>query len=179
MKSSQLKEILDYILPCSNVKVYDVLAHDLLKIDSIKNYPAAFILNTDKHSNPGEHWVCLYYKTSKECFFFCSYGHSTKFYNFNFKPTIWNSVRFQSYSSSRCGEFCVVVLHQLSLNNSFKRALSLFNKSNTKQNDSFVRSYINKIYKLQENSKNHSGQKCVTLRNFKNEYKRKRKHVRS
>ena len=175
MKTSQLKDILDYILPCTNVKIYDVLAHDQLKFENINKYPAAFILNTAKHTHPGIHWVCLFYKTSKDIYFFCSYGKSPTFYKFvNIKPTKWNKIRFQSLSSDKCGHFSLVVLHQLALNNSFERAVSIFSKTNTKTNDVLVQNYVNKIYKLQQQTTKHSGQKCITLRAFKNEYKRKK-----
>ena len=178
MKTSQLKSILDYILPCTSVKVYNVCAYDQLNVSNIHQFPAAFILNTAKHTHPGIHWVVVFFKTSKDIYFFCSYGHSAKFYNFtNIKPTTWNTIGFQSLSSNKCGQFSLVVLHQLSLNNSFERAVSLFSKTNLKLNDAVVQKYLNKIYKLRQQTLKHSGQKCVTLRAFKNEYKRKRKHV--
>ena len=177
MKTSEIKGILDYILPCTNVKLYDVLAYDLLNVNSINTFPAAFILNTAKHSNPGIHWVVLFLRSPKEYLFFCSYGNTARFYNFNFKPTKWNKTRFQSFDSNKCGQFSLVVLHQLALKNSFKKVLSLFSKSSPKKNDAFVQNYVNKITKLQKISKHRSGQNCITLRAFKNEYKRKRKHL--
>ena len=178
MKTSQLKSILNYILPCTNVKVYDVSAYDQLNVSNINKFPAAFILNTAKHTHPGIHWICLYFKSAKDIFFFCSYGHSAEFYNFtNIRPTTWNTTRFQSINSNKCGHFSLVVLHQLALNNSFERALSLFSKNNTNRNDAIVQKYLNKIYRLRQQTLKHSGQQCVTLRAFKNEYKRTRKYL--
>jgi len=176
MRTSQLRDVLDYVLPCTYVKTFNVLAYDLFDPVDINKFPAAFILNTAKHNHPGIHWVGLFYKSVKESYFFCSYGKSVQFYGFkNIKPKKWNKRRYQSYDSNKCGHFAFIFIHQLSLGVSFENTLKIFHKNSIK-NDAIVQKYIIKVYKLKNQRKAKSDQTCVSLRAFKHEYHSK--HVR-
>ena len=133
MRTSQLRDVLDYVLPCTYVKTFNVLAYDLFDPVDINKFPAAFILNTAKHNHPGIHWVGLFYKSVKESYFFCSYGKSVQFYGFkNIKPKKWNKRRYQSYDSNKCGHFAFIFIHQLSLGVSFENTLKIFHKNSIK-----------------------------------------------
>jgi len=51
-----------------------VFARDQLENVSLDRYPIAFVVNTDKSSGPGEHWVAIFIDQNGRGYYFDSYG---------------------------------------------------------------------------------------------------------
>lgn len=100
---------------CSKHHVGDVCAVDELPASSIQSLPRIFIVNTDPHDLPGEHWVCFYIPCDGPIEFFDSLGHHPRFYSKLFEKFIYshsnefiyNKTSLQSNSSATCGHFCL------------------------------------------------------------------------
>lgn len=87
--------------------------------DSIPNQinpPFALVCNTDPSTKPGEHWVAMFVTSSGQGEYFDSYGISplrVEFKTFLQKKCTrfrWNKIRFQSDSTSVCGQYCIFYL---------------------------------------------------------------------
>ena len=91
-------------------------------LDMHKNY--CFVLNTDKHDQPGMHWLAFFYDGNvhtRMLEFFDSYGMPIDFY-----PNVMNAINdrglkhtymevnkhlpLQSLTSQVCGQYCLVFL---------------------------------------------------------------------
>ena len=67
---------------------------------------SAIIVNTDKSTEPGMHWLALY-QDREALEFFDSYGQSPDFYGFSFTNVKWNNIPLQSITSNVCGAYCI------------------------------------------------------------------------
>ena len=73
---------------------------------------ANFIVNTDTHNLPGEHWLAVSYKNGGFIHAFDPFGF---FYPLLFKqslhrygkPIKYNTTRFQDVSEKTCGQYCI------------------------------------------------------------------------
>jgi len=78
-------------------------------------YPSCLIINTDPRSEPGEHWLALYYNKYGYADFFDSYAHSPEYFGLDeyiFRTSVgcdYNKKRIQG-SSSFCGFYCILFL---------------------------------------------------------------------
>lgn len=78
-------------------------------------FPCAFIINTQKRNQPGEHWLALYYNKHGFCDFFDSYGFSPTQYKLESyiqetsKGWSYNERRIQGYSHF-CGYYCILFI---------------------------------------------------------------------
>ena len=85
----------------------NVLARDELPL-KIK-WPSSFVINTDKSSKPGEHWLAMYYDKNGSCEFFDTLGFSPKYYDLNeyLKASsheyFYNPQQIQGLFSHYCG----------------------------------------------------------------------------
>ena len=127
----------------------NVLARDQLPL-KIK-YPSSFVINTDKSSKPGEHWLAIYYDKNGTCEFFDPLGFSPKYYNLDefFKSTskeyFYNSQQLQGLFSKYCGYYCTLFIMVKSRNHNLKFFLKLFSK-NTKTNDLIIKELLNENF---------------------------------
>ena len=142
MKESELNEKL------KNVKNYlGSYAIDELKNVEIKLLPSFIVINFDKRSGKGNHWIAIavYSKTIYIC---DSLGgimpdktFPTKLINFlytvSFHKDLCMTRRLQPLTSELCGEYCILFIKQLSKSNSFCSFLKLFS-TNFSQNDLIV-----------------------------------------
>ena len=75
--------------------------------------PYALVINTHPASLPGTHWVALYVNRSNHAEFFDSFGrpllnkYIVDFIDDHCTSACWNSVRIQSESSEKCGQFAL------------------------------------------------------------------------
>jgi len=112
------------------------------------------ILNTDRETEPGDHWIALIYK--HRYFYFCdSYGRTFRNPTFSsaFSDTIEsfigksahrrNTKFLQQLTSNACGDYCVYFIQELA-KNSFAKTMRVFGE-NLKNNDRFVENYVNKL----------------------------------
>ncbi|KMQ82166.1 hypothetical protein RF55_23931 [Lasius niger] len=84
------------------------------KIPDIAKFPAAMVINTDKHHEKGSHWLALYIENPKTLDFFDSFGLPPDIYGEDisrfvktYEEVHWNSVPVQSLTSNVCGQFCI------------------------------------------------------------------------
>ena len=112
------------------------------------------ILNTDRETEPGDHWIALIYK--HPYFYFCdSYGRTFRNPTFSsaFSDTIKsfigktanrrNTKFLQQLTSNVCGDYCVYFIQELA-KTSFAKTTKVFGE-NLKNNDRFVENYVNKL----------------------------------
>ena len=85
-----------------------VFAADTLPVKPRDNKPCAYIANTHKHHQPGEHWVCFYFPKDSPPEFWDSYGRNPQD---DFKPILGatylcSEKMIQHPLSSVCGQYC-------------------------------------------------------------------------
>ena len=118
-----------------------------------KEYPGAYIVNTDPSGQPGQHWVAFYCTEPGQLEAFDSFGQNPGDYS----PTIkdWMSDDFiivsssilQSDDSTLCGNYCLYFILLRCHGFSYEDILSIF-CSDSKLNDLYVCKFINKYFKL-------------------------------
>ena len=78
----------------------------------------AYIVNTDISTDPGEHWVAIYFRRD-QVIYFDSYGRPPEeqyvlpFIERNSLRWIHNKECLQSPRSKVCGIWCIYIIHQL------------------------------------------------------------------
>lgn len=83
-------------------------------------YPCAFIVNTHRSWQNGEHWFAIHFNQEKEASFFDSFGRHpnsfglTRFLNRLSAKWQFNDQQIQSHVSHICGYYCVLFLLYLS-----------------------------------------------------------------
>ena len=121
-----------------------VFANNHLPLDV--NYPSALVVNTDPCTEPGEHWVAIYFTPDVQGEYFDSYGlpPTSKVKRFLGKKAwhvIYNGVQLQGLVSSTCGHYCLFYLLHRCRNYSMADIVNMFG-SDTAQNDAHVRDCI-------------------------------------
>ncbi len=117
-----------------------------------KEYPGAYIVNTDESHQPGQHWVAFYTdREATECF--DSFGQDPSKYS----PKIaeWLKGEFkvvqnedlQSQDSTVCGQYCMYFVLLRAYGFSYEDVLSSFTKDPS-TNDKFVCKFVNKFFRL-------------------------------
>jgi len=113
---------------------------DLLPEKQLKQRPCALIVNTDKSTKPGEHWVAIFLSDNGSAEYFDSFGlmpiHNEilMFLRKNkIKNLIYNSNQIQSITSNTCGAYCVLFVKFKCLKLKFCDLINCF--SNNKYNN--------------------------------------------
>ena len=114
------------------------------RIPKIMFYPSFYIINSDKSSERGSHWVAMRF-TETTCEYFDSFGlppmYSEMIKAVGKRKLLWNGRCIQHPNSYTCGEFCISFVKLRSKNISFIRFIKMF-RSDTKSNDKIARSII-------------------------------------
>jgi hypothetical protein len=152
MNSIQIFEILSKD-PYSKKYFQTVLAIDDLPLFKKKLKSKAYVINTDKRSRKGEHWLSVFYDGQSNCQFFDSLGFGPEIYNMeDFLKTTAKSIQInkfpvQSVFSEFCGFYSILFILIRSRRISYINFLGYFN-SNTLKNDFnlnyFINNYISK-----------------------------------
>lgn len=84
----------------------------------------AYIINFDDSWEGGSHWVCVYNKKDKECYYFDSFGGYPPPEIFDFmegsgKKLLRNNEQIQHVDSIMCGYYCIDVIEKLDNGNTF------------------------------------------------------------
>lgn len=112
------------------------------------HYPSAYILNTDRQSGPGIHWVSVYFDENGNAEFFDSFGFHPAMYGFlDFLKTqsrdfSYNNMQIQSSNSVTCGYFCIFFLYHRCRGVSMSKIISWFDPSCKKWNDHAVFEFV-------------------------------------
>lgn len=110
----------------NSLQIHRVLTHDLHaqryfmgvfpsdKVPKLQRFPAAIVINTDKHDESGTHWLALYMENKQTLEFYDSFGLPPETYGEDiyryvktFKVVQWNILPLQSPTSNVCGQFCI------------------------------------------------------------------------
>jgi len=122
-----------------------VFARD--ELPYIKRYPSCFVFNTDERSEPGQHWLAVYYDENRNAEFFDSLAFHPSHYSLvkylNHTSTNWtnSNKRIQGYQSHLCGVYCVFFLYQRCRGMNIKDFEKLFDN----YNDNFILNLIKNI----------------------------------
>ena len=126
-----------------------VIPIDFLPLRKVKK-KCAFIVNTDKSTEVGQHWFSIYVPRSGPIEYFDSYGlkpQNEEIYDFiraNGSKYIYNTTAIQGNSSISCGKFSILFLYFRTRGYKMKDYLKFFT-SNKKLNDVFINNLYNKI----------------------------------
>lgn len=113
----------------NNLNIYKILSRDPHtskyfvgvfpsdKIPRITEFPAALVINTDKHTEEGSHWLAIFIVNHQTLEFFDSYGFPPDKYGEDITRFVtrysrikWNKICLQSLTSNVCGPFCIYFL---------------------------------------------------------------------
>jgi hypothetical protein len=127
--------------------------------DQLQKQPALkkgnfVIVNTDKRTSPGAHWVLIFRHRNGDVTFFDSYGHQPLYkeiYKFIMRENsefYFNNWQLQDIASSTCGHYVLFFASQLVAGNSLERIRRdhHFSKTNQKLNDKRIMSLFRKEF---------------------------------
>lgn len=155
MDSLQIKKILSRD-PRTRKYFLDVFPSDKLPW-RILHYPACFVCNVDKSTEPGSHWVAFFLPSPDEVEFFDSYGNEPAFFqgsiaNFSshFSRVVFNPLTLQSNKTAVCGQYCIFYLYSRCRGKTLKHILSHFVTENI-CNDQRVYNFVAKRFRVSVN----------------------------
>lgn len=99
-----------------------------------------YIINTDEHDEPGEHWVAVFVNT-RGTDYFDSYGRppiDKRILKFLGSNVSYNSRMLQGPTSRVCGHYCVYFIKHRSKGWSAERIINSF----PRQSDLFVKRHV-------------------------------------
>lgn len=115
------------------------------KLPKIVEYPSSMIINNQKSTQPGGHWISIHFDRNKRASFFDSYAQSAKSYNLEIflkkhSISFTESTKPIQAFSSYCSYYCILFVIFISLGYSLKGFLKFF-KSPIK-NDKLLKKLI-------------------------------------
>ena len=117
-----------------------------------KEFPGAYIVNTDTSSQPGKHGVAFFTtEEGTECF--DSFGENPSAYSEHIAQWLKDDcqvvqcVTLQSRDSTVCGQYCIYFILFRSYGFSYEDMMSSLTES-TVISDKFVCKFVNKFFKL-------------------------------
>ena len=123
------------------------------KIPLCRKFPCTAVLNLDKASQRGSHWVAMYAPNSDLVYYFDSYGDAPtqllEKYLKQYKRIIHNKRGYQALTSDVCGHYCITFIVLMSLGMKFEKVLELFDRKG-KKIDIFVRDFVNEMIECSE-----------------------------
>ena len=114
-------------------------------------FPSAYVINSDPSSEPGEHWVAVYFDKCGRGEYFDSYGLPPTLVGFesymdaySLSGWIYNRKTLQAYFSSFCGHYCVYFILFRCRSVPLDVIVSDFT-SNLTENDRFISRFIRDV----------------------------------
>ena len=104
----------------------------------------AYVINLDKYTDIGTHWVALYVHNN-DVTYFDSFGieHIPKEITFiNNKNIKTNIFGIQAYDSIMCGYFCIGFIDFMLAGKTLTEYTNLFSPNNFKKNDDIILNYF-------------------------------------
>ena len=111
----------------------------------------AFIINTDPHNKPGEHWVALYITSFGKCIYFDSFGIPPfipaiqNFISRNSLNMTYNRLVLQPFSSLKCGLYCIYFIYKMCYGYGLYELLQPFNPESPTHNDMIIHHLIRDV----------------------------------
>ena len=130
-----------------------VISHDQLNILPAPSI-GFYICNSDDSKGPGKHWLAVaWFRGEQPAEFFDSLAHLPMDYNENFTnflinhgpPYSYGTVRIQSETSVKCGEFCVFYAYHRCKGFTLEEILSMFTKKSLNINDVIVERFADNL----------------------------------
>ena len=119
-----------------------------LPVKIFKERPLAFIINTARVGEPGEHWIALFINQNNIAEYFDSFGFEPiccrikKLCELNKIDTIIiNKNPLQNIFAMSCGKYCILFLKMRCNNHSIEEFLNIFSE-NTLKNEMIVENLI-------------------------------------
>lgn len=114
-----------------------------------KAFPSAMIANLDDSSQPGSHWVALFFQNANKVYYFDPFGEPPppgplSAYLSQFGKVIRNRCIFQPNDSIACGAFTVFLIYHLCIGKRFDEVLSILCKSHDP--DRLVRAFVHSCF---------------------------------
>lgn len=149
METREINYLLKKLCPCQFVGVFaadQVPTKPPLLTSDLKK---CYVLNTDKSTEPGSHWVCVVFQPHEKPVYFDSYGLKpfvSSIESFLGLDYDFNSTQLQHPLSTTCGEWCILFILCYLSGHSLKCILNLFeNSPDLLLNDYAVNKFVNKI----------------------------------
>jgi hypothetical protein len=155
MNSNQLTSILKQDIYCRKING-KVLSLDQVPI-YVSEFPSWFIINTEISSEPGAHWLGLYFnKIDEPADFFDTFGKDPSSYGDNITKLLsfhWPSFRYinkaiQSEYSQGCGFYTLYFIIKKGRGYNFEKIISHFTLSNLNKNEKIVTHFITSHYSI-------------------------------
>ncbi len=116
----------------------------------VRHRPRIYIANTDPSSEPGKHWVSLYFPRNGPSEFFDSLGHSPRYYGWRFERALlnegrgylFNGLRIQQEGTITCGQFCLYYAFHRCRGESMDKIVKRFHRHNLRLNEDIVELYF-------------------------------------
>jgi hypothetical protein len=178
-------ELSNYLAHKNATKKYflGTFASDEIHKIKIKNLPCGLIANTDNSSQPGRHWICIFFTKDGTGEYFDSYGRkpNSNFTSFLKKHTNrvkFNNKRLQSNYSNVCGHYCLLFFLFKSLNHPQQKFLSLFDSKEWLKNDEKIIQLFNCNFEngqnLQKTKNCKIKQACCSIKKHKSKNSKSR-----
>ena len=112
-------------------------------------YPGYYVMNTDPHYKPGEHWIAAYFTDDGQVEYFDSYGRPPTgpikcwLYRQSWNMTL-NKYQLQGLLTAVCGQYCVFYIKQKAQGLDLIDIINMFDGS-PMDSDHFVYHYINDL----------------------------------
>ena len=119
----------------------------------IKEYPGAYICNTDTSSEPGRHWIAFFSPTVGVLESFDSFGRHPGTYSSHIRDWIkkdelkYSQSVFQTTDSVVCGNYCILFILLRAHHISYDNIVSILTNNKT-INDQFVHKFVNKYFNV-------------------------------
>ena len=116
-----------------------------------RNCPITLIVNTDTSNLAGQHWIAIWISPNKIGEVFDSYGRLPparvqRWMNIQTRMWTFNRRLVQSYTSTKCGAFCLFYLYHKVHGVSLKNIVSKFFPIFVFLNDYIVQVFIDRIF---------------------------------
>lgn len=121
-----------------------------------KEYPGAYVCNTDPASLPGQHWIAFFLPRPGIVQSFDSFGKNPGEYSNYIKSwlgkdeLVYSKKTFQTKDSVVCGNYCLFFILLRSYHVSYSDFISILS-DNKNINDRFIHKFINKYFNMKTN----------------------------
>ena len=121
---------------------------DTLPIEERSRKPCAYIANTDKSNEPGQHWVCFYFPQNDIPEYFDSYGvHPMRDFENFLKHKYIKSTKFVQHPlSTLCGQYTIFYILMRRNGYMMEDIVNIFDENNLEKNDKIVNEYVNRNF---------------------------------
>ena len=115
----------------------------------IHKYPVCLVVNSDKSTEFGSHWICFYISSRSKIEFFDSFGNPPSYYKggisdfaVQYDEMNFNPHMLQRPHTAICGQYCIYYLYFKCRGYSLRRIVSRFVSEKYTCNDPCVYNFV-------------------------------------